>query len=56
MGIDDDKIDNKSEEVAGKVKESAGRAMGDERLEAQGRGEQTTANLKQTGRRSGTPS
>lgn len=48
MGIED-KIDNKSEEAAGKVKESAGRASGDERLEAEGRGEQTNANLKQAG-------
>lgn len=48
MGIDD-KIDNKSEELAGKVKEGAGRATDDERLEAEGRGEQTTANLKQAG-------
>jgi uncharacterized protein YjbJ (UPF0337 family) len=48
MGIDD-KIDNKSEEVAGKAKEGAGRATDDERLEAEGRGQQTTANLKQAG-------
>jgi uncharacterized protein YjbJ (UPF0337 family) len=48
MGIDD-KINNKSEEAAGKVKEGAGRAADDERLEAEGRGQQTTANLKQAG-------
>lgn len=48
MGIED-KIDNKSEEAAGKLKEGAGRATDDERLEAEGRGEQTTANLKQAG-------
>jgi uncharacterized protein YjbJ (UPF0337 family) len=48
MGIDD-KINNKKEEAGGKLKESAGRATDDERLEAEGRGEQTTANLKQAG-------
>jgi uncharacterized protein YjbJ (UPF0337 family) len=48
MGIED-KIDNKSQEAAGKVKEGTGRATGDERLEAEGRGQQTTANLKQAG-------
>lgn len=48
MGIDD-KISNKSEEAAGKVKEGAGRATGDERLENEGRGDQASANLKQAG-------
>ena len=45
----DDKIDNKSEEVTGKVKEGVGRATDDERLEAEGRADQTSANLKQAG-------
>ncbi|WDZ86503.1 CsbD family protein [Micromonospora cathayae] len=48
MGIDD-KIGNASEQAAGKVKEGAGRATGDERLEAEGRGDQASANLKQAG-------
>ncbi|WBB80375.1 CsbD family protein [Micromonospora sp. WMMD882] len=48
MGIDD-KIGNASEETTGKVKEGAGRATGDERLEAEGRGDQASANLKQAG-------
>jgi uncharacterized protein YjbJ (UPF0337 family) len=48
MGIED-KVNNKSEEARGKVKEGAGRATGDERLEAEGRTDQTSANLKQAG-------
>ncbi|MEU6072820.1 CsbD family protein [Micromonospora sp. NPDC047074] len=48
MGIDD-KISNASEEAAGKLKEGAGRATDDERLEAEGRADQTHANLKQAG-------
>lgn len=48
MGIDD-KIGNASEEAAGKVKEGAGRATDDEQLEAEGRGDQARANMKQAG-------
>ncbi|WP_422734562.1 CsbD family protein [Micromonospora sp. WMMD558] len=48
MGIDD-KIDNASEEATGKLKEGAGRTTSDERLEAEGRRDQTTANIKQAG-------
>ena len=48
MGIDD-KIDNATENTAGKVKEGVGRATDDERLEAEGRNEQANANLKQAG-------
>ncbi|MGB2571860.1 CsbD family protein [Micromonospora citrea] len=48
MGIDD-KIGNASEEAAGKLKEGAGRTTDDERLEAEGRGDQTSANVKQAG-------
>lgn len=48
MGIND-KISNASEEAAGKVKEGAGRATDDERLEREGRGDQASANLKQAG-------
>ena len=48
MGIED-KINNKSEEAAGKVKEGAGRATDDEKLEAEGRSDQASANLKQAG-------
>ena len=48
MGYDD-KIDNKSEEMGGKVKESVGKATDDERLEAEGKADQTSANIKQAG-------
>jgi uncharacterized protein YjbJ (UPF0337 family) len=48
MGVDD-KIDNKSEELAGKVKEGAGKATDDEDLEAEGKADQSSANLKQAG-------
>jgi len=48
MGLDD-KIGNKSEEVAGNVKEGAGKATDDEQLEAEGKGDQVKANIKQAG-------
>ncbi|MEU8259206.1 CsbD family protein [Micromonospora sp. NPDC048999] len=48
MGMDD-KINNAAEKSAGKIKESAGRATDNERLEAEGRADQTKANLKQAG-------
>jgi uncharacterized protein YjbJ (UPF0337 family) len=48
MGLDD-KIDNKSDELKGKAKEAAGKATDDERLEAEGRGDQMGADLKQAG-------
>ena len=45
----DDKIRNKAEETAGKVKEGTGRATDDPELEAEGRGDQAKANVKQAG-------
>jgi uncharacterized protein YjbJ (UPF0337 family) len=48
MGLDD-KIDNKSEQLEGKVKEGAGRATDDPELEAEGRADQVSGNLKQAG-------
>lgn len=48
MGTDD-KIRNAAEEAAGTIKEKAGQVTDDERLEAEGRAEQTKANLKQAG-------
>jgi len=45
----DDKIDNKAEELGGKVKEGLGKATDDERLEAEGKADQTGSNLKQAG-------
>jgi uncharacterized protein YjbJ (UPF0337 family) len=44
-----DKANNKAEEVKGKVKETAGRAVGNERLEAEGAADQTKADVKQAG-------
>jgi uncharacterized protein YjbJ (UPF0337 family) len=44
-----DKIKNKAEELGGKGKEHAGRATGDEQLEAEGHADQTKGNLKQAG-------
>ena len=48
MGIGD-KISNAAEEAGGKLKEGTGRATGNERLEAEGHGDQTSANVKQAG-------
>ena len=48
MGTDD-KMDNKAQELTGKVKEGVGRATDDENLEAQGRNDQTKSHLKQAG-------
>lgn len=44
-----DKLEHKVEELGGKAKEHLGRATDDERLEAEGKGEQSKANLKQAG-------
>ncbi|WP_426593656.1 CsbD family protein [Cellulomonas sp. McL0617] len=48
MGIDD-KISNAAEEAKGKVKEGAGKATDDHRLEAEGKADQASADLKQAG-------
>jgi uncharacterized protein YjbJ (UPF0337 family) len=45
----EDKLDNKMDELKGKAKEFEGKATGDETREAQGQGEQSVANLKQAG-------
>ncbi|HEU4398704.1 MAG TPA: CsbD family protein [Actinomycetota bacterium] len=54
MALDDrsrsrarNKTRNKAQELKGQVKEATGRASGDPRLEAEGRADQTKANLKQ---------
>lgn len=44
-----DKIDNKAEELEGKVKEKVGQASDDPELEAEGQADQTKSNLKQAG-------
>ena len=48
MGIGD-KIDNKSEDLAGKAKEATGKATDDEDLQSEGKSDQTKADLKQAG-------
>ena len=48
MGLDD-KFDNKSDELKGKAKEATGKATDDEKLEAEGKADQTSSNLKQAG-------
>jgi len=52
MAVDDsarNKTRNAAQKVKGQFKEAAGRATGDERLEAEGRTDKTKANLKQAG-------
>ncbi len=48
MGLDD-KLKNAAQDLQGKGKEAAGKATDDERLEAEGKGDQLSANLKQAG-------
>ena len=45
----DDKIKNAAEGLAGKAKEAVGKATDNEQLEAEGKADQTSAKLKQTG-------
>jgi uncharacterized protein YjbJ (UPF0337 family) len=45
----DDKVRNEAEELKGKAKERYGDLTDDERMEAEGKGEQVKANLKQAG-------
>jgi uncharacterized protein YjbJ (UPF0337 family) len=56
MALDDrsrararNKTRNKAQELKGQVKEGAGAATGNPALEAEGRADQTKANLKQAG-------
>ncbi|GII21491.1 CsbD family protein [Planosporangium mesophilum] len=48
MGYDD-KASNQAENLGGKVKEGVGKLTDDESLEAEGKGDQASANLKQAG-------
>jgi uncharacterized protein YjbJ (UPF0337 family) len=48
MGLGD-KIENTSENMQGKAKEATGKATDDERLEAEGKADQSKADLKQAG-------
>jgi uncharacterized protein YjbJ (UPF0337 family) len=45
----DDKTQNKVEEIRGQAKEKVGQATGDDNLERQGQNDQSKANLKQAG-------
>ncbi|QMU77209.1 CsbD family protein [Streptacidiphilus sp. PB12-B1b] len=44
-----DKAANIGEKAKGKVKETAGKAVGNERLEAEGKGDQIKSDAKQAG-------
>ncbi|WP_063830669.1 CsbD family protein [Kitasatospora phosalacinea] len=44
-----DKIENTGDKLKGTVKEAAGKAVGNERLEAEGRADKTKGDLKQAG-------
>jgi uncharacterized protein YjbJ (UPF0337 family) len=46
-----DKFDNKMRELRGRVKRNTGQVTRDPRLEAEGRSQETGANLRQTGER-----
>jgi uncharacterized protein YjbJ (UPF0337 family) len=48
MGLED-KIKNAAQDVTGKIKEAVGKSTNDESLEAEGRGDQAGADLKQAG-------
>jgi uncharacterized protein YjbJ (UPF0337 family) len=48
MGTDD-KLENKTDEAVGKVKETFGKVTDNDDLEAEGKGDQTKANVKQAG-------
>ncbi|HSK59547.1 MAG TPA: CsbD family protein [Actinomycetospora sp.] len=45
----DDKIDNKTDKLKGKVKETAGSVNNDEELRAEGKKDQSKGDLKQAG-------
>ncbi len=48
MGLDD-KIGNKTEELTGSAKEKVGQATDNKDLEAEGKGDKASGNLKQAG-------
>jgi uncharacterized protein YjbJ (UPF0337 family) len=49
MGLDD-KIKTDATDAKGKVKEATGSATGDDSLEAEGKGDQSEAKVKEAGR------
>lgn len=48
MGTDD-KIENKGQDLGGKAKEAVGNATGDEKMQAEGKGDQSKSDMKQAG-------
>ena len=48
MGLND-KLDNAKDKVTGEAKEATGKVTDNERLEAEGKADQTEADLKQAG-------
>ena len=44
-----DKIEHAAQDVKGKVKEGVGKATGNESVEAEGKGDQASASVKQAG-------
>jgi len=48
MGLDD-KMGNTAEDLQGKAKEATGKVTDDEQLEAEGKADQSKADLKQAG-------
>lgn len=48
MGADD-KLNNTGEDLKGKAKEAAGKLRGDESMEAEGKGDQSKADVKNAG-------
>ncbi|WP_286930877.1 MULTISPECIES: CsbD family protein [Aeromicrobium] len=48
MGLDD-KLKNTAEDLKGKGKEATGKATDDEKLEAEGKGDQAKSDIKQAG-------
>ncbi|HEX3542028.1 MAG TPA: CsbD family protein [Acidimicrobiales bacterium] len=45
----EDKIQNKAQDIKGNVKEAAGKATGNERLEGEGKGDQVASQAKGVG-------
>ena len=48
MGADD-KADNTAQDLQGKAKEAAGKLSDNEQMEAEGKGDQASADIKQAG-------
>lgn len=46
---DSDKVEAKTDQAKGKVKETVGHAVGNEKLEAEGRGDQAKGDVREAG-------